>query len=208
MMSKTNSAIACAGAGSAAGPWGAAIGGVAGYLMGSDEDGSKYQEDLLRQAQNIPLPILKEYYPELYKSVVQINPELETAVNLGPSEMQGISTDPALKQAQMNALMKLQGIGEAGERDAQFMADASRLENDVNTNLQGQTGAISQNLAARGMSGGGSELVAKNIAAQGAANRQGQMAMDLNAQAQQRALQALMQSGQLGGQMDAQSFQQ
>lgn len=165
-------------------------------------------EDMLKQAQNIPLPVLKEYYPELYKVVSEMNPELETAVNLGPSEMQGIATDPALRQAQLNALNKLSSIGDAGGRDAQFLSDAARVQNDVNTNLQGQQGAIMQNLATRGMSGGGSELVARSIAAQQAANSQGQQALDLNAQAQQRALQALMQSGQLGGQMQQQDFSQ
>lgn len=166
------------------------------------------QKQMLDEAKNIPLPVLKEYYPELYKQVVSLNPEMETAVTLGPSEMQGIATDPSLRQAQLKALSKLQEVGDAGGRDAQFMADASRMENDINTNLQGQQGAISQNMAARGISGGGSELVAKNMAAQNAANRQAQMGMDLNAQAQQRALQAIMQGGQLGGQMQNQDFSQ
>jgi hypothetical protein len=122
--------------------------------------------------------------------------------------MQGVATDPSLRQAQMNALAKLQDVGSAGGRDAQFNADANRLQTDVNTNTQGQEGAIMQNLATRGMSGGGNELVARNMAVQNGANRQAQMGMDLNAQAQQRALQAIMQGGQLGGQMQAQDFSQ
>jgi len=208
-MSKTNSAIAGAAAGGqTAGPWGAVAGGAAGYLMGKDDESQSYYDQMLKEAQNIPLPILKEYYPELYQQVASLNPELETAVDLGPSRMEGISTDPNLRKAQMNALSKLQSIGDAGGRDAQFMADQSRLESDVNTNLQGQQGAIEQNLATRGMSGGMSEMVAKQMAAQGAANRQAQMGMDAKAQAEQRALSALMQSGQLGGQMQSQDFSQ
>lgn len=157
---------------------------------------------------NLPLPVLKEYYPEIYKQVAELQPELETAVNLGPSEMAGISTDPALRQAQLNALSKLQEVGAAGGEDAQFLAEQSRLESDINRNLRGQQDAIMQNLATRGMSGGGQELVARQMSAQDAVNRQAQMAMDAKAQAQQRALQALMQSGQLGGQMQAQDFGQ
>lgn len=162
----------------------------------------------LEAVKNVPLPVLREYYPELYKQVVTLNPELETAVDLGPSAMEGVSTDPSLRQAQLKALETLQEIGDAGGRDAKFLADASRLENDINTNLQGQQGAIMQNMATRGMSGGMSELVSRNMAAQNASNQQAQMAMDLNAQAQQRALDAIMQSGQLGGQMQAQDFSQ
>lgn len=170
--------------------------------------GEKDYDRAVEAVRNVPLPILKEYYPELYQQVAQLNPELETAVNLGPSEMAGIATDPALRQAQLNALAKLQEVGAAGGRDAQFLAEQSQLESDINRNLRGQQEAIMQNLATRGMSGSGQELVARQMSAQDAVNRQAQMAMDAKAQAQQRALQALMQSGQLGGQMQAQDFGQ
>jgi hypothetical protein len=110
--------------------------------------------------------------------------------------------------AQMNALRRLQEISDAGGKDAQFMADAARLQNDVNSNLRGNTGAIQQNLATRGMSGGMSEMVARQMAAQSAANRQAQMGLDVNAQAQQRALAALTQGANLGGQMQQTQFGQ
>lgn len=165
-------------------------------------------EGNVRDAKNLPLPVLKEFYPELYQQVVSMNPELETAVTLGPSQMEGVSTDPMYKQAQMNALSKLQEIGAAGGRDAQFESDAARLQNDINTNLKGQQGAIQQNMATRGMSGGMSEMVARQLAAQEAANRQSQVGLDLNAQAQQRALSSLMNAGTLGGQMQGQEFNQ
>lgn len=157
---------------------------------------------------NLPLPVLKEYYPELYKQVAELNPEMETAVKLGPSEMAGIATDPSLRQAQLNALAKLQEIGAAGGRDAQFLAEQSQLESDINRNLRGNQEAILQNMAARGTAGGGQELAARQMASQDAANRQAQMAMDAKAQAQQRALQAIMQGGQLGGQIQQQDFGQ
>lgn len=180
--------------------------GLLSSLFG--EGGASDNSAALEAVRNVPLPVLKEYYPELYKQVVSLNPEMETAVDLGPSAMAGISTDPAMRQVQLNALSKLQEVGNAGGRDAQFLAEQSRLETDINTNLKGQQDAIMQNLATRGMAGGGSELVARQMAAQGAANQQAQMAMEAKAQAQQRALQALMQSGQLGGQMQAQDFAQ
>jgi len=175
---------------------------------GSGNQAQDINKQMVEEARNIPLPVLKEFYPELYKQVVSLNPDMEQAVNLGPSEMAGVSTDPGLRQAQLNALNKLSGIGEAGGRDAQFLADQGRLESDINSSTQGRMGAIDQNMAMRGISGGGSELVAKNIAAQQAANRQAQMGMDAKAQSEQRALQALMQSGQLAGQMQGQDFNQ
>lgn len=187
---------------------GGAVGGIISSLGGGgDKKALGIQEQMLAEARQLPLPILKEYYPELYKTVVEMNPELETAVNLGPSAMQGIATDPALRQAQMNALSKLENIG-LGNLSAEDLARASQIQNDVNTNLQGQMGAIQQNLAQRGLSGSGLDLVQRNMAAQGAANRQAQMAMDAKAQAEKRALDAIIQSGQLGGQMQSQDFSQ
>ena len=176
--------------------------------MGSDDKSNDYYEQMLKQAQGIPLPVLKEMNPELYKSIIAMNPEMENAQMLGPSASEGISLDPRMKQAQMSALAKLQNITEGNGQDAQSMADNSRLQNNVNTNLQGNTQAIQQNMAARGMSGGGSEMVAKQMSAQSAANQQAQMGMDINAQAQQRALSALMNQGQLSNQISQTDFNQ
>lgn len=178
---------------------------VVDIFFGSESTNT--MEKALRDAQNIPLPVLKEYYPDLYEVVSQMNPQLESAVTLGPSKMQGIATDPSLRNAQMSALDKLMQMG-SGEMSMQDKANLANIQNEVNTNLRGQQGAIMQNMAARGLSGGGSELVARQMAAQDAANRQAQMAMDAKAQAESRALNALIQGGQLGGQMQAQDFSQ
>lgn len=202
-MSKTESALQGAGAGASFGPWGAAIGGVAGYLLGGDDPSAPKNPYA-----DIPLPVLRELNPELYRQVVSLNPELESAINLGPSAMEGINLDPRLRNAQMDALSQLQGISAAGGKDAQFMADAARLQNDVNANLRGNTGAIQQNLATRGLSGGMTEMLSRQQAAQAAANQQAQSGLDINAQAQQRALSALMNSANLGGQMESRQFQQ
>ena len=170
--------------------------------------GSSDNSAALEAIKNVDLPTLKEFYPELYKQVVELNPELETAVELGPSAMEGIATDPNLRNAQLKALARLQEIGDAGGRDSQFLADQSRLESDINSQLQGQQGAITQNLATRGLSGGGTELVAKMMGAQNASNTYAQNAMDAKAAAEKRALEAIMNAGTLGGQMQSQDFNQ
>jgi hypothetical protein len=164
---------------------------------------AKKQMDILN---SVPLPVLKEFYPELYKQVVELNPEMLAAQSLGPSAMESVQVSPELKQAQMNALLKLQGIGETG-MTAGDQARLAEIESGINRNLKGQTGAIQQNLAARGLSGGMTELVSRQLASQEAANRQAQLGLDVKAQAEQRALDAIMQSGQLGGQMGQQQFQ-
>lgn len=208
-MSKVNSAIAGASAGaSVGGPWGAAIGGVGGYLLGKDDQSGEILAEQLKAAQGIPLPVLEKMNPELYKVVANLSPEMQQQVLLGPSATEGIALDPKYKQAQMSALNKLMDITNNNGEDAQFKADASKLQNDVNTNLQGNSQAIQQNMATRGMSGGMFELVSKQLAAQQAANRQAQMGMDLHAQAQQRALSALMNQGSMANQMSNTDFNQ
>lgn len=185
-------------------------GGAYSYLNNQNNasEQNKYAKKQMELINNIPLPILKEYYPELYKQVVQLNPEVESAINLGPSSMENVSVDPALKSAQMNALAKLQEIGDQGGMTATDRARLSQIQAENDANLRGQQGAIQQNMASRGLAGGMSEMVARQLAAQGAANRNAQQALDVKSQAEQRALQAIMQSGQLGGQMGDQQFNQ
>ena len=185
-------------------------GAVLGYL--GQQGAAQSQAQAMQRAQEIinavPLPVLKEYYPELYKQVSELAPEAVQAVELGSSEMGKIYTDPALRQAQMNALLKMQEIGDQGGLTATDRARLAQIQGETEAALRGQQGAIQQNLAARGLSGGMSEMVQRQIASQGAANRQAQAGLDVAAQAEQRALQAIMQSGQLGGQMEQQQFGQ
>ena len=157
---------------------------------------------------SVPLPILKEYYPELYQKVSEIAPEAVQAIELGPTAMESVAVDPALRKAQMNALAKLQEVGAEGGMTATDRARLAQIQQESESALKGQQGAIMQNLAARGMGGGMSEMVARQLSAQEAANRQAQSGLTVKAQAEQRALDALMQSGQLGGQIGQQDFSQ
>ena len=185
-------------------------GAVLGYL--GQQQGAEAQRRGMERAQEIlnalPLPVLKEYYPEVYQQVVALVPEAEQAVTLGPSAMEGVKVDPALRQAQMNALARIQQIGEEGGMTATDRARLAQIQAEQAAATKGQEGAIMQNLAARGLSGGMSEMVSRQLAAQGEANRAAQQGLDVKAQAEQRALQALMQSGQLGGQIEQQQFGQ
>lgn len=185
-------------------------GALLGY-QGQQQAGQRQAEAIQRASDIInavPLPTLQKYYPELYQQVVQLMPEIEAAQQLGPSAMESVAVDPALRKAQMNALFQLQQIGSQGGMTATDQAKLAAIESAQNANLRGQMGAIQQNLAARGLSGGMSELVARNIAAQESANRSAQQGLDVKAQAEQRALDAILKSGQLGGQMGQQEFLQ
>lgn len=169
--------------------------------IGGGTGGNRFFDQILPQYQNLTLPELKEINPELYQQVVELNPELEDTVKLGPSAFEGITLDPATRQAQMDALSRLEQIG-SGELSLMDRANLNQIENEVNRNLKGNQDAIMQNLATRGMSGGGNELVSRQMATQSATNRQADMDMRVRAEAEQRALQALMQRGQIASQME------
>jgi len=174
----------------------------------SDAATRDLQERGMKALENIPLPVLKELHPELYAQVVKLNPELETGINLGPSAMEGISTNPAERAAQLNALSKLQDIGNSGGMQLSDKASLNDIMNQSNANLRGNEQAIQMNMATRGMSGSGMDAVAQQLSAQNASNQASQQGLSVTAQAQQRALDAIMRSGQLGGQMQSQDFNQ
>ena len=186
--------------------------GVALYQGEQNRRAGQAQKDAMKRAQDIvnqvPLPVLKEYYPELYQQIATIAPEMVQAQELGPTAMESVAVDPALRKAQMNALLRLQQVGEEGGMTATDRARLAQIESEQQATLRGQEGAIMQNLATRGMGGGMQEMVARQLAVQAGANRAAQQGLDVKAQAEQRALQAIMQSGQLGGQMAGQEFGQ
>lgn len=180
--------------------------GILDTFFGSGgRDDAEKALDTIRQ---VPLPVLKELNPELYRQVVSLNPELESAVTLGPSSMEGISIDPRLKQAQMTALNKLMEVGNEGGMTLEDRGRLASINNEVNANLKGNQDAIVQNMATRGLSGGMSEMVARQNATQAAANRASQQGFDVQAEAQRRALEALMNGANLGGQMQSNEFNQ
>lgn len=133
----------------------------------------------------------------------QVDPRLQ-----GESEMKGIETDPRLKDAQMAALLELQGISDNGGMSAQEEADLARIQSQADQADRGRRDAIKQNMAARGMGGSGMELLAQLQSSQAATDRQAQQGLDVAAMAQQRALQALMESGNLSGKLRGQDFEE
>jgi hypothetical protein len=69
-----------------------------------------------------------------------------------------------------------------------------------------QQSAILQNLAQRGMAGGGQELALRAQAQQSSANQAAMEGLQLSAEQRARALNALIQRGQMAGNMRSQEF--
>lgn len=203
-----------AGTGAAVGgPWGAVIGGgigLAGSLMGGDAGaGEAHNEmviaqNILNNLANSP-DISKPLILEQYRQQGILTPQMEQYITA--QEPKAITTDPALKSAQMQALQQLQqrstqGLS-AGDRAALNQARLA-AQGDVT----GRLASIQQQAAMRGQAGGGTQLAAELAAAQGGANTASQSADQVAQQAQQAALQATGQQAGLAGQVQQQDFGQ
>lgn len=142
-----------------------------------------------------------------YQNAGQLNPEMTDTYSQDPSLMGKVSTDPRLKNAQMQALAQMQKIGQGGLRP-QDVAMLAQIRNQGTQAEHSNEEAILQNMQQRGIGGSGAELAAKLSSAQNSANSANMQSLNVGAQAHQAALQALMNSGQLGGSMQAQEFGQ
>lgn len=129
----------------------------------------------------------------------------EGMVNADPSAMEGISTDPRLQEAQMNALTQLSEMGEtgllAGEQAALRQARRSAAGE-----AQAKSAQLMDEYTRRGMGGSGAELANRLQAAQSGADRAGQETDRLMQMAQERALSAIGQGANLAGSVRGQQF--
>jgi hypothetical protein len=141
-----------------------------------------------------------------YSYLGDYTPTTLEAVNLGPSAMEGIALDPVTRAAQMQALQQLQDVSSQGGMTAIDRARLAQMQTGVNQQERGNREAIMQNMRQRGVAGSGLELAASLSNQQSAADRANQEALNVEAMAQQRALDAMMQSGSLAGSIRGQDF--
>lgn len=124
---------------------------------------------------------------------------------VGPSAMEDIETDPRLQNAQMDALGKLQQMGGSGLTDSE-RAEQMMMQRSGAAQGQARDKSIMQNMAERGLGGSGMELAQRLQSSQSGADTAAMAQAQLSGQAQQRALGAISQAGQMGGQIRGQDF--
>jgi hypothetical protein len=187
------------------------IGGIAGMVasQGDQSQAQQAQQAALNQILGVTTPSIAQEQVSPTTESVQgtLNPNMQSTAQIGSNAMSGISTDPRLQQAQMQALSQLQQQGQSGFTSAQLGALQSANQ-QASGQAQAANAAVMQNMAARGMGGSGMELAAKLSNSQNAANLANTQGNQLAAQAQQGALAATAASGQLGGQMQQTQFGQ
>ena len=201
--------------GSAYGPVGSAAGGAVGGLIGNiasqgaQNQAAAAQQAALAQILGVQAPTVAQgtVSPGMQALQGTLNPNMQATAQIGSNALSGVTTDPRLMQAQMNALAQLQQQGQAGLTSAQ-LASLQGINQQAAGQAQAANAATMQQMAARGMGGSGVELAAKLSNAQNAANMANTQGNQLAAQAQQGALAATAASGQLGGQMQQTQFGQ
>lgn len=187
------------------------LSGVIGNLAASGDRNKSDQarEYALEQWLQLNVPSIAEQQVQLdhFRQTGKLSPELEKTFQQQGTSLDNLSIDPTYKQAELNALAKLQNISNNNGLDSQAQAEYQQAINKANANEHGQRGAIVQNFAQRGQAGSGAELQAQLLASQAEANRASGQGLDIAAQSQQRALQALMSGNSVASQMYNQDYQ-
>lgn len=186
---------------------GAGVGGLLGGFMGGDdgEAARKEQEALMEQTlaeiAGVSVPELRQIQLENPQWLEDLQVE-----QLDPSQMKYVNTDPRLKSQQMAALNALNEISEGGGMNMQDRANLAQIQNEAATADKGRRDALMQNMNARGMGGSGMELLSSLQSNQAATDRNMQQGLGVAGMAQNRALDSIMQSGNLAGSMRSQDF--
>jgi hypothetical protein len=199
-------------------PWVAAVvavGALASAAIGAASssadraaasDAAKSAFDEIR-ATGAPPDLSRAILLKHFQSAGVLTPQMEQAVNQKSSELNGYQDNPQAKSAQMSALSMLQQRGQSGlapEDRAAF----NQVRNQVAQDAQAKQQQILQSFQARGQGGSGAELAAALQNASNAQNNASEQGDRLAGLSSQRALEAMVASGQLGGQMRSQDFAQ
>ena len=189
-------------------------GSILGGLIGSSSanKAAKRAEAMAREAagqfNDLYVPTAEEMQVQLQKLVQmgEVSPEDAQAVIIEKSNYDNIVSNNKGNEAQLSALEEMSNIVENKGLTAQDRAKVADIQEQMGTTNRGAQEAILQNAAERGISGSGLEMAARLKAEQGAASDASRAGLQTAADAERRALEAIIQQGSLGGQVNEQDF--
>lgn len=195
------------GAGTVAG---AAVGGAIGLAAGimqsiqlakahkADQAQIDKLEGLLNKVKQ-PNFDVSRITPDEYKVVGTYNPKLSSYLaEKNPTLVTGTSAEAQQgADARSAVLQRYKNISDTGtdSQSAQLQQDASK---SAATQAAGTMGVIQNNMAARGLGGGGTEMAMKLAAADSANQSNATQSQGIASSAYQNRLQALAQAGRIG----------
>lgn len=162
----------------------------------------------VKAIQAVTPPELQDLTITLQRYVEQgrLTPEEAIAQLQEQSAMRGLSVPQEILKVQYQTLNELQNIVNNKGLTPLDRAAINNIQTELDTAARGQRLATQQSFAQRGLSGSGMELVQQQMADQAAAQRGSQAGLNIAAQAQQRALDALRQQGSYSTQMAEQEL--
>lgn len=195
----------------AVGAIGKGVGGILGNVIGgfaSAADREKAEAAFNKAMAEIEAigagpDLAREIFLEEFKVVGVLTPEVEKAVEQGTARVAQIN--PALKKAQMSALADIMQIGKTGITAKEQLQRQLLSEEAARAVSSAEAGQIAQ-LRARGLAGSAAERTLLGRSADERARREYELAAQTAMAAEQRALQGIMQGGQLADQLRGQEF--
>lgn len=191
---------------------GTAVGAGAGLVLGmisqAEQQGDREQAEALMRKH---YDLLKDVQiPELQDMLYEVVPEKHVgyleAQQLGPSAYEDIAVDPRYAEAMGQSLGAYDDIIRGGgltDMDRLNYADAIRAA-DIQASREAAD--VQADMARRGLGGAGQELAARLSAGQAASERAAQTGREMQARAQQRALEAIASKGQMASGFRGQEF--
>ena len=184
--------------------------GLASSIYGASEmsKAKKYLKENKALWEALQTPNIENLKVKLEQAVSQgkLDPKLGQALLADPSLMRDVGANPKLVEAQEQTLQRYQEISQARGQDATTRARMAETMDQVGQQERAGREALQAQMQRRGMGGSGADLAQQALLQQRGADRTAQMGFRTAADAEQRALQALSQGGQLAGQMRGQQF--
>ena len=194
--------------------WAPIAGAAAGALFGKALEpgvGSSGAEEIYRNIAadvgKIDVPTVEEQYIQIEELVQQglIDPLEAQEILADPSLMLEITTDPEIRSAQMRGMVNLEELAEGGF-SLEDKARLGQIQQEIGAQERGSRERLTQEMAERGIQGSGLELAQQMMLQQSAAQQRSQEGLERAAQGDRRALEAVIQAGDLAGQMRGQEF--
>lgn len=183
----------------------ALLGGIAGPVvqLGTGLLGNKFAEGDDRLYEEQIRAMLADYE----RMQGQIDPLLNAEPQqVAESSLSGYQADPAMLAQQRAVLDRLTQMADQGGYTLEDRAALQRMNSQVSRQNQARQNAITGDMQRRGQLGGAAEAVLRAQSAQGANEEASQRGMDQAALGMSRAFDAVLQRGNLAGEMEGQNL--
>lgn len=176
---------------------------LAKYGVGSA--GAQNANAITQDAYKAIIANLKDRFGE-YQGLAPAGYKQIEAEKLGRSGLEGIQVDPQSRLDEQAAIAAMDNIAKSGGLTLADKAALDKLERTLSRNAGARNASIANQFAARGQLGGGQQLAMQLDAAQNATEHANEAGENTAAQAQKRAMDAVLEKGKLSHSMSSEDY--